>query len=82
MVKSRVARVSHYFSKIGVAVLELEAPLLVGDKILVTNNHVGFQQVVESMQLDGKSVDTAQAGQNIGLRIDQKVKSNFVVYKI
>ena len=54
-----VGHVIHFFSKINVAVVELMLPLSVGDRILVKGPSTDFEQIVESMQIEGKSFPTS-----------------------
>ena len=77
-----VGRVSHYFSRINVAVVELKAPLAVGDRILVKGSTTDLEQVVESMQIEHEDVQRAEAGQSIGLKVKERVRENDTVYKI
>ncbi|MEM3378107.1 MAG: translation elongation factor-like protein [Candidatus Bathyarchaeia archaeon] len=76
-----VGRVTHFFSKISVAVVELTAPLAVGDRILVKGPLTDFEQVVESMQIEHKNIQRAEAGQSIGLKMMQHVREKDAVYK-
>ena len=76
-----VGRVTHFFSKISVAVLEVTAPLAIGDRILVKGPSTDFEQVVESMQIEHKNIQKAEAGQSIGLKTVQHVREKDVVYK-
>ncbi|MBT0160566.1 translation elongation factor-like protein [Candidatus Bathyarchaeota archaeon A05DMB-2] len=77
----RIGQVTHFFSKIGVAVIELKAPLAVGDRILVKGPSTDFEQVVESMQIEHKNIQRAEAGQSIGLKMAEHAKEKDVVYK-
>lgn len=77
-----VGRVSHYFTRIDVAVVELKAPLAVGDRILIKGSTTDLEQVVESMQIEHKDVQRAEAGQSIGLKVNDRVRENDTVYKI
>ncbi|MFB0514605.1 MAG: translation elongation factor-like protein [Candidatus Bathyarchaeia archaeon] len=77
-----VGRVSHYFTRINVAVVELKAPLAVGDRILIKGPTTDLEQVVESMQIEHENVQRAEAGQSIGLRVNDRVRENDPVYKI
>jgi putative protease len=77
----QVGRITHFFSKISVAVLELTAPLAVGDRILVKGPSTDFEQVVESMQIEHKNIQKAEAGQSVGLKTAQHVRERDVVYK-
>ena len=77
-----VGRVSHYFTRINVAVVELKAPLAVGDRILIKGSTTDLEQVVESMQIEHENVQRAEAGQSIGLKVNDRVRENDTVYKI
>ncbi len=77
----QVGHITHFFSKIGVAVVELTAPLAVGDQILVKGPSTDFEQIVDSMQIEHKSIQRAESGQSIGLKMVQHVREKDVVYK-
>jgi hypothetical protein len=76
-----VGRITHFFSKIGVAVIELKKPLQVGDTIVLKGPTTDFEQPVESMQIEHKDVRKAEAGQSIGLKVAQRVRETDLVYK-
>lgn len=78
---AEVGRITHFFSKINVAVVELKAPLKVGDTILVKGPTTDFQQVVDSMQIEHQNVQSALAGQSIGLKVVQRARETDVVFK-
>lgn len=73
--------VAHFFSKINVAVVNLKLPLSVGDRISIKGPTTDFDQTVDSIQIDRKSIARAQAGQSIGLKLLQQAKERDVVYK-
>jgi putative protease len=77
-----VGKATHFFSKISVAVVELTAPLSVGDKIRVQGPTTNFEQIVQSMQIEHENVKTAQKGQSIGLKVDERIRENDTVYKV
>jgi len=76
-----VGHVTHYFAKIGVAVVELCATLKVGDHIAVKGATTDFEQEVVSMQIEHEDVAAARSGQLIGLKVEQRVRDKDVVYK-
>jgi putative protease len=76
-----IGRITHFFTKISVAVIELTASLAVGDTIVVKGPTTDFEQTVESMQIEHNNVQRAEAGQSIGLRVAQRVRENDMVYK-
>jgi len=80
--KKLIGKITHYFPKIGVAVIELSDDIKVGDKIRVEGATTGFEQVVESMEIENNKVETAAVGQAIGLKAREKVRPHDSVYKI
>jgi len=77
-----VGRVTHYFGSIGVAVLELTDTLKAGDTIRIVGGETDFTQTVESMEIEHKKVETAKAGDSVGLKVGQKVREDYKVYKL
>ena len=76
-----IGHVTHFFSKISVAVVELTLPLVVGDSILIKGPLTDFEQTVDSMQIDRKAIARAEGGQSIGLKLVQPAKERDTVYK-
>ena len=76
-----IGRITHFFSKISVAVIDLRAPLSVGDTIVVKGPNTDYEQIVDSMQIEHKNVQRAEKGQSIGLKVAQRVRETDVVYK-
>jgi len=77
-----VGTVTHYFTKISVAVVELSDTLSVGDRILIKGMTTEVEQTVNSMQIEHESVEKAKAGQSFGLKVDDRVREGDTVYKI
>ena len=77
----QIGHITHFFPKISVAIVELTAPLVVGDRVLVKGPATDFEQVIESMQIEHKNIQRAESGQSIGLKTAQPVKEKDVVYK-
>lgn len=73
MAKS-VGKVTHYFDKIGVAVLKLKTKLGVGDTVKFSGHGNEFSQTISSMQLEHKPVETAKPGDDVAVKVDQPVK--------
>jgi putative protease len=77
----KIGRVAHFFPKISVAVIELTAPLSAGDTIVIKGPNTDFEQKVDSMQIEHKSLQRAEAGQSIGLKVVERVRETDAVYK-
>jgi hypothetical protein len=69
-----VGKVTHYFPKIGVAVVALSDDLKQGEEIRLSGAHTDFMQKVASMQIEHKTILAAVRGQEIGLKVDRDVK--------
>ncbi len=83
MAYKKVGKIVNYLDKIGVAVLVVEnGSVKTGDTILIGEEGEGFEQVVESMQIDHEQADEVKKGGDCGLKVDQKVKKGSNVYKV
>ena len=81
--KSLIGKVVHYFSKIEVAVIGLSASLSAGDSIrIVGGEDTDFTQEVGSMEVDHQKIEKAKKGDEVGLKVDQKVREGYKVYKV
>lgn len=79
----KVGEVTHYYDKIGVAIVELDADLAIGDEIkFVRGGEDLFKQKVDSMQVEHEKVDSAKKGDVIGLKTDKEVKEGAEVFKL
>lgn len=77
-----VGRVSHYFTHISVAVIELTSPLKEGDRIRVQGATTNFEQPVSSMQIEHRPVLSAGPGDSIGLKVRDRVRQGDTVYRL
>lgn len=77
-----VGKVTHYFGNINVGIIELSDELEVGDNIRIIGGDRDFEQEVESMEVDHKKIEKAKAGDVVGLRVEQKVREGYKVYKV
>ena len=83
MGKELVGKITHFYNKISVAVLELEGTLKDGDKISIEKEgEEPVEQVAASMQIEHESIKEAKKGQAIGMKVDKPVKENSLVYKV
>jgi len=77
--ETKIGKVTHYYTKIGVAIIELTDTLKVGETIHIQGATTDFEQPVESMQIEHESIDEAKAGDVIGLKIKEKVREGDIV---
>jgi len=77
-----IGKITHYFSHLNVGIIELSAPLKVGDRIHIKGHTSDFKQSVDSMQIEHKNVSEGKKGDAIGIKVARKVHVHDVVYKI
>lgn len=77
-----IGKITHYFDKIGVAIIELTEPLKVGETLHFFGHDVDFNQKVESMQIEHQSVQEAAGDESVGLKVEQKVKEGTEVFRV
>ena len=78
-----IGQITHYFSNIEVAVIKLTAPLSVGDTIRVVGGEAtDFEQEVGSMEVEHQKIKKAKKGNEVGLKIKEKAREGYKVYKL
>jgi putative protease len=83
MVEVKIGKVTDYFTKIGVAALEIEnGELHVGDTIHFLGRTTDFVQKINSMQIEHQSVDSAKLGEGVGIIVKDRVRHGDEVYKV
>ena len=80
--QNRVGKVFHYFPQPQVAAIKLDAPLAVGDKIRIIGANTDIEIQLDSMEIDRKQVESAGPGDDIGIKVPDRVRPNDVVYKV
>ena len=82
MPEEEIGKVSDYFAKIGVAAIELTGSLSVGDTIHIKGHTTDFEQKIDSMQIEHQSVEKANPGDSIGIKVKDRVRGHDIVYKV
>ena len=80
--KKLVGKVIHYYTDIGVAVIDLSDSLSTGDKISIEGSTTDIQQDAGSMQIEHKAVDSANKGDSVGMKVADRVRPGDNVYKV
>jgi len=78
----KAGRITHFYSKANVAIIELSAPLNKGDKIVIRGSTTNIEQTVDSMEIEHKQITNGKAGQNVGMKVASRVRENDIVYKV
>jgi len=83
MVEEKIGVVEHFFTKISVAAIKItDGELKVGDTIHIVGATTDFKQKVESMQINKQPVEIAKPGDEVGIKVIDRVRENDVVYKV
>jgi putative protease len=81
--KVYIGKVLHYYDKINVAAIKLVGDLKIGDKIVVIGNETGIiETIINSMQMYKQNIIIGKKNQEIGIKINYKLKKNDEIYKI
>lgn len=76
-----VGTVSHYFSHLSVAAVQLDLPLRVGDQIHIVGHTTDLVQSIESMQVDHQAIEGAKPGDDVALHVDDHVREHDKIYR-
>ncbi|MEO0068148.1 MAG: hypothetical protein ABIK23_03335 [candidate division WOR-3 bacterium] len=83
MPETKVGIITHYFGKIGVAVVKAtDGPIAVGDKIHIKGHTTDHTQVVESLQIEHQPVQRIEIGQEAGMKVSCRVHEHDEVFKV
>jgi len=80
--EKKIGVITHYFGNISVGIIKLDAPLKLGDTIHIKGAHDDFTQSVDSMQIEHDSAESADKGDEIGVKVVGKVHPHDEVYLV
>ncbi len=79
--ETQIGKVTHYYNRISVAVIELEGELKLGDLITFLGRSTEFSQPVESMEVNHQKIQSAGPGEEIAIKVRDYVRKGDLVYK-
>jgi len=79
--EKQIGEVTNFFEHVNAAAIKLTAPLKIGETIEFRGGEIDFEQKVESMQIQRKSVKEAKKGDEIGILVKGKVRKGYKVFK-
>jgi translation elongation factor EF-1alpha len=83
MEEKRIGTVLDYFAKIGVLAFRVEEEgLKVGDTIHVKGHTTDLTEKVTSMQIDLAAIEEAKVGDDVGIKVKDRVRKGDAVYKV
>ncbi len=74
-----IGKITHYYDKIKVAIIELSGDIKIGDRIKIEGGKHEFDQTITEIQIDHKTVTHAKKGDVIGIKVDQKIHEGVLV---
>ncbi len=81
--EEEIGRVTHYFPKIGVAVVEVATgSLKVGEVIRIKGHTSDFTQIVESLQKEHLSIPEITKGDSAGMKVKEHVREGDKVFRV
>lgn len=78
----QIGAVINFFEKPMVVAVQLTEPLKLGSTIRIIGGDKDFTEVVDAMQIEGKFVDSAKAGDGVGIKISEKVGKGYKVFLV
>ena len=83
MAEEQVGIVAKFFVKPSVAAMKVtQGQIQAGDILHFLGHTTDFTETVTTMEVDNQPVETAQAGDLIGLQVKERVRENDKVYKV
>ena len=83
MAEQLIGQVTHYFSKPKVAAIKItEGALSVGDTVHIVGQTSDFTQTIESMQIEHAPVQSAQAGDTVGIQVADHAREHDKVFRV
>lgn len=82
-IKRDIGQVVNYYNKAKAAELRIWDNLTIGDKVIIQGRTTGsITHTIDSMQIEGESVDSVEKGCNVAIAMPEKVRENDFVYKL
>ncbi|MBR9676436.1 hypothetical protein GOV05_05490 [Candidatus Woesearchaeota archaeon] len=82
MGEQEIGKITHFFGKISVGIIKMSADLKVGDKVSFKGHTTGFEQVINSMQINHQEVQEAKSGDEVGIKLNEHVRVGDVVFLV
>lgn len=78
----KVGTIIHYYTDLEVGIIKLDGNLKVGDSIKIEGATTEFEQTVPQMEIDHEKVEEAGAGDEVGIKVNEKVREGDEVFLI
>ena len=83
MEEKKIGVVTHYYTHLGVGIIKIEEEgLKVADTLHFKGHTTDFQQTVDSIQIEHKSVQEGKVGDQVGIKLNEHVREHDEVFKV
>lgn len=72
----KVGVVTHFYNKIGVGIVKFNQAVKIGASLHFKGHATDFKQTISDMEFDHKKIQAAKKGQEVGIKLDQRVRNN------
>ncbi len=77
-----IGKVTHYYDRIGVAVVAVNETIRLGDTVLLKHGKRVFEQKVASLQVNHTPIHSAAKGQEVGMKVDEVAEEGTVILPV
>jgi translation elongation factor EF-1alpha len=79
---TRIGEVTHYYDRIGVAVIQLSSALAKGDRVHFLGHGSDFTQEITSIQVEHETIESAKKGAEVAVKVAKPVKPHTAIFLI
>src|SRR5881397_2118646 len=81
--RKKVGEVFHFYGKIGVAAIRLtDDGIAIGDTVQIQGPSTNLEQTVDTLQIEHAVVSRVEPGQEVGMKVRERVREKDFVYKL
>ena len=80
--QKQIGIVSNYFEHVKAAAIKLTDSLKAGETIRIVGGEIDFEQEVGEMQIQHEKINSAKSGDEIGLKIKERVRKGYKVFRV
>ncbi len=77
-----IGEVTHFYGNLGVAIVKFNKNVDVGVRVQFKGATTDFDEAIKSMQFDHKSIQSAKKGQEVGIKVGNKVREGDQVFAV
>lgn len=77
-----IGEVTHYYSGLGVAIVKFNKTVKKGIRVSFKGATTDFEETITSIQYEHKDIEAAKKGQEVGVKVSEKVREGDKVYEV